>query len=76
MAHTFALVLKDYSYCYQNNNNNGKNKTNMLPGSTVANGLRHQGLVLIPSPATYSHGTLVKLPSLPVPQFPFVKWEE
>lgn len=41
----FALVLKNYSCCYQNNNNNANNdksKTNRLPGSIVEYELRHQ----------------------------------
>lgn len=30
MVHIFALVLKNYSCCYQNNNNNDDNKANMF----------------------------------------------
>ena len=34
MVHTFAMVLKNCSCCYQNYNNDN-NKTNMLPGSRI-----------------------------------------
>lgn len=37
MVHTFALVLKSYSCCYQNNNNanNDNDNTNRSPGSAA-----------------------------------------
>lgn len=63
----FALVLKNSS-CFQNNNDN---KTNRLQSSGVVWTEAPGSLVLIPNSTTYSHGTLIKLLSLSVPQFPF-----
>lgn len=74
----FALVLKNCSCRYQNNNNanSDNSKTNMLPGSVVRVGTETPGSwVLIPNSTTYCHGPWSSYFPLCTP-VSFSNWEE